>query len=153
MRAFAKGEPAAIRSPEAIRPWQHVLEPLSGYLLLAEHCSRDPAIARAWNFGPHDNDARPVKEIADTLAACWGGAANWQQTGSNPVKEAHSLRLDSSMARQVLGWQPQTDLQQALQWTADWYRQHAEGRPAADISREQIRNYFDHDHSKYRISQ
>ena len=102
----------------------------------------------------HPAVTRPISITAMLgSAACWGGAANWQQTGSNPVKEAHSLRLDSSMARQVLGWQPRSDLQQALQWTADWYRQHAEGRPAADISREQIRNFLDHDHSKYRISQ
>ncbi|MCI5106444.1 MAG: CDP-glucose 4,6-dehydratase [Pseudomonadales bacterium] len=145
MRAFTGGEPALIRSPEAIRPWQHVLEPLSGYLLLAQRCCNDPAIARAWNFGPDEDDARPVRDIADTLASCWGGQASWQQTGSNPVKEAHSLRLDSSRARQVLGWQPKTDLQEGLRWTADWYRQYAEGRPAADICREQIRNYLDKD--------
>lgn len=123
VRGFASRRPVVIRHPGAIRPWQHVLEPLSGYLLLAERLhAGDAAACDAWNFGPSDEDARPVGELADRLAARWGDGARWQhEPGAHP-HEAHVLRLDIAKARHALGWSPRWTIATAVDRTADWYR-------------------------------
>ena len=96
-----------IRNPLATRPWQHVLEPLAGYLVLAERLWHDgQAVAEGWNFGPGDDDARPVGWIADRMASLWGGGAAWTADGSVQPHEAHLLRLDCAKARQRLRWKP-----------------------------------------------
>ena len=96
-----------IRNPHAIRPWQHVLEPLSGYLLLAERLyDARPADAEGWNFGPRDEDAQPVEWIVEQLATMWGDGACWALQPGNHPHEASFLKLDISKARQRLGWRP-----------------------------------------------
>ena len=123
VRAFAAGQVARIRRPDAIRPWQHVLEPLSGYLRLAERlCGDGPRFASGWNFGPGDADARPVRWVVEELARRWGGGARWEIDAGEHPHEAHFLKLDISKARADLGWQPRLSLGQALDWTVAWHR-------------------------------
>ena len=143
IRAFAAGQPALIRHPDAVRPWQHVLEPLAGYLLLAERLAgSDSAGAEAWNFGPEDADARPVSALADALAQHWGAGATWRRDPAVHPHEAAVLRLDSTKARQRLGWRPRLPLDRAIDWTAAWYRAcHAEPQAARRITEAQIRDY------------
>jgi CDP-glucose 4,6-dehydratase len=142
IRAFQDKEPALLRSPDSIRPWQHVLEPLCGYLLLAERCAQDRSFGQAWNFGPDEHDARPVRFLADTLVQLWGNGASWHQHERNPLKEAGILKLDSSKARTLLQWQPVTDLTRGLQLTASWYENHAAGGNARELTVQQIRSHL-----------
>jgi CDP-glucose 4,6-dehydratase len=123
IRGFIGGEPVPIRRPQSVRPWQHVLEPIAGYLLLAEKLlAGDDRFADAWNFGPWDDDAWPVERIATTMAGRWGGGATWFRDGHPSVHEAGLLKLDSSKARAELGWQPRLRLDIALEWLVDWYQ-------------------------------
>lgn len=131
-RAVAAGEPVRIRNPHAIRPWQHVLNPLSGYLRLAERAFADRTLAKAYNFGPPDDDVRPVGWIVQQLAV-----ASEHDDGPHP-HEAHWLKLDSSLARTTLGWSPAWDLEAALRHTADWYRAHRAGEDVGALTRAQI---------------
>lgn len=123
IRAFSEGRTLEIRNPDAVRPWQHVLEPLTGYLLLAEALASDPArFARGWNFGPAPTDMASVCEVIDLLAAHWGVTQPWApQPGEHP-HEAAVLTLDSSAAADALGWRPRLSLDRALALTAQWYR-------------------------------
>jgi len=142
MAAFAAGERPRIRHPAAIRPWQHVLEPLFGYMLLAEGLWRgEAAAAEGWNFGPDEEDARPVGWIADRLADLWGEGAGWDLTGGAQPHEAAYLRLDCAKARQRLGWRPTWPLDEALRQTVDWYRTWARGGDVAELTRRQIGQY------------
>ena len=128
LKAFGKGEPVVIRNPGAVRPWQHVLEPLSGYLTLAEGLhARGQEFAEGWNFGPADDDARPVRWIADRLVALWGDGARWEHDGSAQPHEAHLLKLDCSKARQRLGWRPQWALADTLGRIVRWQRAASSG--------------------------
>jgi len=123
LRAFERNEPVLIRNPNAIRPWQHVLEPLAGYLLLAERLyEREDGFAEAWNFGPNDQDAKPVQWLVDRLAVAWGSGAHWQVDKSQQPHEAHYLKLDISKARHNLNWQPRWPLQAAINHIVDWQR-------------------------------
>lgn len=123
LRSFERQEPVLIRNPHAIRPWQHVLEPLSGYLLLAEKLWQDgPAHAEGWNFGPNDEDARPVQWIVERMVNAWGNGATWQVDASEHPHEAHYLKLDISKARQRLGWRPRWRLDTTLDHIAAWHR-------------------------------
>jgi CDP-glucose 4,6-dehydratase len=131
-RAVAAGEPVRIRNPHAIRPWQHVLNPLSGYLVLAERIWSDRTLAKAYNFGPSDDDVRPVGWLVEQLAV-----HSEIDDGPHP-HEAHWLKLDSSLARTELGWAPSWDLAQGLRATADWYRAHREGADLLALTRAQI---------------
>ena len=123
LRALEKREPVLIRNPHAIRPWQHVLEPLSGYLLLAERLfEHGQTEAEGWNFGPRDEDARPVQWIVEHLCENWGHGATWSlQPGDHP-HEASFLKLDISKARQRLHWTPRWTLETALTCITDWHR-------------------------------
>lgn len=139
IRGFVAGVPVQIRQPNAIRPWQHVLEPAHGYIVLAERLlAGDGKAASAFNFGPEDRDAWPVSRIADELVADWGAGAAWTQEGGSGVHEASLLRLDSSKARAELGWKPRLTIETALQWTTAWYRAFAGGDNMADFSLKQI---------------
>lgn len=142
IRAFVRGEAVELRNPAAVRPWQHVLEPLYGYLLLAEHCVDGRGAGEAWNFGPAESDTRSVRDVVEAMVQLWGSGASWRRLGSNPVKEAQVLRLDSSKARAGLDWQPATGVAEALALVVDWYRRHAQGESALDLTREQIRHYL-----------
>jgi CDP-glucose 4,6-dehydratase len=127
MRAASAGRPIAIRRPEAIRPWQHVLEPLSGYLLLAQRLWDDAAFAEGWNFGPVAGDAKPVRWIADRIAELWPGELRWEVDAGPHPHEAGFLALDSTKARERLGWAPAWDLDTALARIAEWHVAHREG--------------------------
>ena len=123
LRALEVREPVLIRNPHATRPWQHVLEPLSGYLLLAERlCEHGQTDAEGWNFGPRDEDARPVHWIVEHLCENWGHGATWSlQTGDHP-HEANFLKLDISKVRQRLHWTPRWSLETALTRITEWHR-------------------------------
>ena len=123
LRAFEQNQPVIIRNPHATRPWQHVLEPLSGYLTLAEHLYTDgQAFAEGWNFGPKDNDAQPVQWIVEHMVNSWGNGASWQQDGGVHPHEANYLKLDISKAKARLGWQPHWPLATALAHITTWHQ-------------------------------
>ena len=125
IKAFMGNGSVVIRSPNAIRPWQHVLEPLNGYLCLAEKLwEQGPKFTGAWNFGPNDEDARPVSWIVEKMVKLWGEGAGWElDTGLNP-HEASYLRLDCSKAKNLLGWSPNLSLSTSLEWIVKWYRSY-----------------------------
>ncbi len=141
VRAFAKNELVSIRSPLATRPWQHALEALYGYMLLAEDLHAGPRFADAWNFGPGDDDTQPVSWIVAHMAELWGNGANWQQDARPAPHEATLLKLDSSKARTLLGWKPCLRLPDALDWTVSWYQAHGQGKDMKRTTLEQIQGY------------
>jgi len=142
MRAFLAGRPCLIRNPSAFRPWQFVLEPLRGYLMLAERLTEDgPRFASGWNFGPVDADAKPVSWIADELARSWGDHASWSQDAAVHPREAHALKLDASKASIHLDWRPVLPLKQALGWVVEWYRAFHAGADLQQLTRKQIEQY------------
>lgn len=143
MRAFERDERLVVRNPAAVRPWQHVLEPLSGYLLLAEALAEGKPVATGWNFGADDGQSRPVSWVADRLVALWGGRAAWAHDARHQPHEAMTLRLDSSKARHELGWRPALSLDTALEWTVAWYRAPRRGEDLRDLSLAQIARYRD----------
>lgn len=136
--AFMQGRPVTIRYPHAIRPWQHVLEPLAGYLLLAERLWADAQFSGGWNFGPDEADAWPVARLADRLVAGWGQDACWQHVAGDHPHETSYLRLDSRQARERLGWTPRLPLSKAIEWVVEWYRAYAAGGDMFGLTREQI---------------
>ena len=143
LRAFANKQPVSIRNPNSIRPWQHVLEPLSGYLLLAEKLCAEPAsFSQAWNFGPKDDDAKPVGWIVESMAKKWGNEANWSFDEGNHPHEAHHLKLDISRARQILGWSPRWSLDQALDHTVEWHMAWLQGKDVRSQCIKQIEDYL-----------
>lgn len=143
VRAFACNRPVEIRCPNAIRPWQHVLEPLGGYIRLAEFlASKDGAnFAEGWNFGPPDEDCQPVSYLADRLTAAWGNGACWFRSDKPRPHEASFLKVDASKARARLGWRNRLQLDDALDWTAEWYLAQRNGKDAAALVAAQIERY------------
>lgn len=132
-----------IRSPNAIRPWQHVLEPLSGYIMLAENLSRQPnQFSEAWNFGPAEDDARTVQWIVEQLVAATPGAV-WEIDGNPQLHEAGYLKLDSSKARARLDWKPRWNLKSALHKTIEWHTAWRGGQNMQQVTSAQIRAYQD----------
>lgn len=143
VRAFAAGEAVRLRHPGATRPWQHVLEPLAGYLLLAQRLLDAPAtVAEAWNFGPDPAEAHSVGAVVEAFAALWPGARGWVREGEGgQPHEAGLLAVSAAKARAQLDWRPRLKLAEALEWTAGWYRRHREGAPALALMGEQIALY------------
>jgi CDP-glucose 4,6-dehydratase len=143
-RAWAAGRTLTVRHPGAVRPWQHVLEPLRGYLLLAEKAMSGAGIHDAYNFGPGPEGEHAVRDLLDQLSAGWGSAGSipWHHDRNPQPKETGVLRLDTSRARDDLGWRPILPFAEAVGWTADWYRAFAEGEDVGSLTREQIDRYL-----------
>jgi len=143
MRAITQGRSVTIRNPHAIRPWQHVLEPLSGYLKLAQKLYEEgAAYAEGWNFGPNDEDAKPVQWIVEQLTQSWGEGASWLLDGGEHPHEAHYLKLDCSKAKSRLDWHPRWHLDEALKRIVDWQKQYLYGRDMRAVTIEQIDLYL-----------
>ena len=140
VRAVEHGRPLEVRNPGAVRPWQHVLSPLSGYLVLAEALCGEGGgdAARAWNFGPPVEDARPVGWIVERLAELWGGELAWRIDERSNPPEAGYLALDSGDAERLLGWSPSSRLERALELFVDWHRAQRRGEDMRDVSLSQI---------------
>ena len=142
VRAVLGGERIAIRNPHAVRPWQHVLEPLSGYLLLAQMLYEEGArFAGAWNFGPHEDDARPVEWIVQRFCAKWGDDASYERDPGEHPHEAHYLKLDCSKAKGELGWRPRWGLEQAIDSIVEWTRAFRDGRDLRETCLRQLEEY------------
>lgn len=145
LRAFEKKQPAVIRNPLAIRPWQHVLEPLSGYLMLAEKLySEGKAYAEGWNFGPRDDDVKPVEWILDHMVECWGDGAGWQLDHNSQPHEAQLLKLDISKATSSLKWQPRWSLAQTLDGIVEWHQSWLKQGDVRQLTLNQIAEYQAH---------
>ena len=143
MRAITQNKPASIRNPHAIRPWQHVLEPLSGYLMLAETLWKNgAAFGEAWNFGPNDEDAKPVQWIVEQLTKSWGEGASWVLDGGDHPHEAHYLKLDCSKAKARLDWQPRWHLDETLNKIVDWQKNYLLGADMKAVTLKQIDVYL-----------
>jgi len=141
MRAASQRRVSAVRNPAAVRPCQHVLSPLSGYLLLAERLWDDLSLADGWNFGPPDRDARTVRYVVERVAELWGEGLRWEVDQAAQPEETHYLRLDSSKARTLLGWAPRWDLDEALERTVEWYRAFEAGEPLQPLMRAQLEDF------------
>lgn len=142
MRAIFAGKPVPIRNPRAIRPWQHVLEPLSGYLILAQRLYESGSrFAEGWNFGPPEGDSKPVEWVVQQLCNHWGNGASFLIDTGNHPHEAHHLRLDCSKAAMELGWQPRWPLEQALASTVNWFKGFSEQQNMRAICLQQIAAY------------
>jgi CDP-glucose 4,6-dehydratase len=140
--AFEQNQPVVIRNPHATRPWQHVLEPLSGYLTLAEHLyTQGLAFAEAWNFGPKDDDAQPVQWIVEHMVSSWGNGASWQQDSGTHPHEANYLKLDISKAKARLGWRPRWPLIMALEKITAWHHAYLNSADMHEFTRQQIQDY------------
>jgi len=140
VRAIEAARPLQVRNPDAVRPWQHVLSPLSGYLRLAEELALDPQqrAARAWNFGPPAGDEQPVGRVLELLQDLWKGELQWQPDERENPPEASHLALDSSAAEELLGWRPAWPLQESLELAVDWHRAQRDGQDMRTVSLGQI---------------
>jgi CDP-glucose 4,6-dehydratase len=143
MRGALNGEPIRVRNPEAVRPWQHVLNPLSGYLRLAEQLHASPERAGGWNFGPPLDDTRPVRWIVGRLGELWPAPLRFDADDGPHPHEAHFLSLDSAKAREQLGWAPVWDLETALAKTVAWYEALARGADMRAVTLEQTAAFAD----------
>jgi CDP-glucose 4,6-dehydratase len=142
LRAFEQNQPVIIRNPHATRPWQHVLEPLSGYLALAELLyTEGQAYAEGWNFGPNHDDARPVQWLVEHLVNGWGNGAKWQLDGGVHPHEATYLKLDISKAKTRLNWQPLWPLATALQHITSWHQAWLANDDMKKLCLSQIQEY------------
>ena len=143
LNAFSNGKCVEIRSPNAIRPWQHVLEPLSGYIEIAEYLyTFGPEFAEAWNFGPNDEDAKPVNWIVERLISIWGDGASWYLSEGLHPHEAHYLKLDCSKAKMRLQWQPVWDLNTTLEKIVNWQKAWLENKDMKQFSINEISEYI-----------
>lgn len=144
IRAISKGEKVKIRSPYAIRPWQHVLEPLNGYLTLAAKLFTDGAtFAQAWNFGPDDNDAKNVEWITKTICKMWGENASFEIDNNPQPHEANYLKLDCSKAKAELDWRPKWNIETALTTIVDWNKAYLKGENIREVTINQIKQYYE----------
>jgi CDP-glucose 4,6-dehydratase len=141
MTAALERRPVLLRNPDAVRPWQHVLNPLEGYLLLAERLWNDRSFVGGWNFGPDEADEWPVRAVVARIAELWGDALAWVHDERKQPQERHVLRLDSSRARERLGWAPRWDLEHAIESVVDWYRAYQAGKDVRVVVLDQIKAY------------
>ena len=144
IRATMKKEKIIIRNPYAFRPWQHVFEPLTGYLMLAEKLyKKGPLFGEAWNFGPNDDDTKPVAWVAKKVSSQFGASLQLQKAPKmNRLHEASTLRLDSTKAKQVLGWRSKWGLEKAVEKTMTWYKAYMDGQDMRKVCDQQIKEYL-----------
>ncbi len=142
VRAFMAGAPLDLRNPRAVRPWQHVLEPLTGYLALVECAFYDASFAGAWNFGPGPENERDVEALVRAACDIWGEGAAWRADGRQHPHEAPVLRLDARKVRQSLGWSCLLGFRETMDWTIGFYRECAQGCDPASLMRAQISAYL-----------
>jgi CDP-glucose 4,6-dehydratase len=141
VRSASAGKPLVLRSPKSIRPWQHVLEPLSGYLMLAQRLCDDRArYASAWNFGPLESDARTVEDIVRLATRSWGDGLKWSVDAAPQPHETKLLKLDCTKAGGA-GWKPLLDAEQAIEWTMEWYRAWRDNLDVKMLAHAQIERY------------
>ena len=146
IRAFLQGRPVVLRHPGSVRPWQHVLDCLAGYLTLAEALSKDfRAYSGDWNFGPADPDPRPVSYVVEALGSHWGISKAWEQDGASSPPEEDMLRLDVTKTGTLLGRNSRLPLDEAIRWVADWYRDFRDGRDPRTLCLDQISAYLSAD--------
>lgn len=146
LRAIVAGESVVIRNPQAIRPWQHVLEPLNGYLTLAEKLyEKGIDYSSGWNFGPNDDDAKTVEWIVRRMTNQWGSGASWKTDGGDHVHEAHFLKLDCSRAKSQLDWHPRWTIEQTIGKIIEWHREHLAGNDMHEFTISQIHAYQEKD--------
>jgi CDP-glucose 4,6-dehydratase len=142
IKAFEENKPLMIRNPLATRPWQHVLEPLSGYLILAQALyEQGSTFASGWNFGPSDKDNRSVQDVVEILIARWGGSAKWKKGDEEQLHEANLLKLDCSKAHEQLGWNPKWNLEVAIQKIVGWQKAFQDKQNMQELSLAQINEY------------
>jgi len=143
IRAIEKGEPIILRNPAATRPWQHVLEPLSGYLLLAAQLYRDPnSFSGAWNFGPSSVEVRNVEQVANSIVSHLGRGEIRVESTDNQHHEANLLQLNCDKAQQLLGWSPRWGVDKTLSATSEWYKVFLDGGDIKAMTKSQLRDYF-----------
>ena len=143
IRNLERGDPIVIRNPYAVRPWQHVLESISGYVLLAQRLYQNGnEYSEAWNFGPVDEDAQPVQEVVKLLCDCWGGAGVWELQSGDQPHEAAFLKLDISKSRNRLNWVPRWRLNDAIYHVVDWHKKTALGDDPYALCLDQIEHFF-----------
>jgi CDP-glucose 4,6-dehydratase len=144
LRSISKGESIRIRHPDAIRPWQHVLEPLSGYMVLAEKLYTDGiAYAEGWNFGPYENENKTVGWVIKQLVRIWGSGSEWSVDKSQQPHEATYLRLDCSKVRSRLKWYPLWDIGHAIEKIVEWYKAYDQGANMHETTLSQINDFQD----------
>lgn len=143
IRGCMENRSVCIRHPHALRPWQHVLEPLSGYLLLTKHLHEHPEqFADAWNFGPDEDDIKPVNWISDYITEQWGDNASWYlEDNKEKLHEATLLKLDCNKAKSILNWNPRWNLEAGLNKTIEWYKGFQAKKDIRDLSLEQIATF------------
>jgi CDP-glucose 4,6-dehydratase len=141
IRAALDGTPLHVRAPDAVRPWQHVLNPLYGYLVLAERLWEEASYATAWNFGPDQEESRPVAWLVERMRARWPGELSVDVAERRPTGESAVPRVDSTRARTRLGWRPPWDLPAAIDATVDWHLAHREGQDPIAISLGQVKRF------------
>lgn len=144
VRSWERNEKVTIRYPDSVRPWQHVLEPLSGYLTLAEKLYKDGYKLRGgWNFGPHDNEIKTVRDVLTSMTKIWGNNVSWEQDKNINYHEAGLLRLDCSKARMKLDWQPKWSIDTTLEKLTKWYKAYfAKNQDMLELSKNQINDYM-----------
>jgi CDP-glucose 4,6-dehydratase len=142
MRAFSENRTLKVRFPNAIRPWQHVLEPLSGYMTLCENMWKHPSkFSEGWNFGPEDESVRTVEEVTERVSDLWGNNASWEKSNGDHPHEATLLKLDITKAKEQLGWAPKWDLDMALEKTVTWYKNYYNDENMLEVTLRQIKKY------------
>ncbi len=144
LQSLVNGETVILRNPQAIRPWQHVLEPLSGYLTLAERLYEDgPSYGEGWNFGPFDSGIKPVSWVVNQLVSLWGSDISWKQDEAYQPHEDRYLMLDCAKARHRLRWEPVLDIKTALRWTVEWMKALEAGADMRRVSQSQISRFME----------
>lgn len=141
--SFARGEPVTLRNPLSTRPWQHVLDCLSGYVTLGEKLVTAPEVASGeWNFGPRDRHPPNVSQLVEILGRRWNMAEPWRASDAVHMHEERSLNLDSSKAEALLGWRARMSVADALDWVADWYLPFLQGKAPAELMQQQVERYL-----------